>query len=702
MTGQNTILFLFNKTDLIPSGRKGPLNFIFGPLSEVIPPEPEIPCIYPIEIDRTSNQFNFECGCDYIDYDSNSIIIDCETSNCIDLTWKPTENGSVEFSLNCIPFSPSEDGEASFDLFCNDCNNPSNDVVFTNIRSYFGHTSYTTFLIDFANATSYFGFSSEVVALNVANMRIYAESYFGYSSSSELSRTYQFEASSHFGYESKSSILFDPYNQLIPTDQWASSYFGLYNSNNIVFDPYHEFFTPGNYADFRYGHELRTNNFVFDPYHEFFAEGNYGESHFGYELKTAQFVFDPYNEFFTIGASGSFYLGFYNDTKIQFNPYNKFDTDAISYFGYHSSGVIRYSDNQYISDLPINFDFGFNSSTVVKYADVRASITGLMYNGFSSDGSIQISPGFIGSSYFGYSGRLRYITIGRPYATFNNCIATFGYELHDNSSRPRYFDLSKNECCSPNPNQYSTIEMTDNDDWDVLYGLSIGWGFGVISELCTQPRFSSVAYTGFESKVVDNSVYLGIFECGFGVSAHTRSLQFDSSIEMGYGNFIIDQNEIKIELTKPLDETDTNYGFYFGHRVYTNLGASYSLGATSHHFGYYSSATINVEEALRGNFYFGYEMRGVLNRQATLWPTGLIFGFNSKTTFYEEPYIMSFGFSSECSGLVVENWVEFLEEGELNNDYLYQTENGDVDLTRPNGETMEAAPYTRYIKGRCY
>jgi hypothetical protein len=42
------------------------------------------------------------------------------------------------------------------------------------------------------------------------------------------------------------------------------------------------------------------------------------------------------------------------------------------------------------------------------------------------------------------------------------------------------------------------------------------------------------------------------------------------------------------------------------------------------------------------------------------------------------------------------------EDGELNNEYLFQNKNGDIDESRPNGESIEGYPFTRYIKGRCY
>ena len=60
--------------------------------------------------------------------------------------------------------------------------------------------------------------------------------------------------------------------------------------------------------------------------------------------------------------------------------------------------------------------------------------------------------------------------------------------------------------------------------------------------------------------------------------------------------------------------------------------------------------------------------------------------------------------SSMLQALVAatERIFEFLEEGELDNEYLFQTKNGDIDESRPNGVSLEGYPFTRYIKGRCY
>ena len=623
VAGQNTILFLFNENDLLASGKQGPVSFIFGDPDTT----PETPCVIPSRISE-SNQVKFNCGCNYIDYETNIITIDCTI--------------------------------------------PNNDIIFTNIRSYFGYSSNTHFLIDFPNNKSHFGFSSNTSTIIAADMRLVSTGYFGLDSNSFLTIERRLEASSHFGHTSTTGIVYDPYNEL---------------------------FDPGEYTQAVFGYELK-NVFVFNPYNEFFAPGEFAQSSFGYELKNV-FVFNPYNEFFNTGAYAGFYFGYENKASVQFNPYNPFITDVIGSFGYSVSSGFRYSDNPYISDDPINFDVGFESAVSVKYADTRASFLATSYNGVSSDVSVQISPGFIGRSYLGYSSKLRYIAVGIPYATFSSCVASFGFEMMDNGSRPRFFDISRTECCTITTNELHHIEMNDYDDWDVMYGLHVGWGLSSISDLCTQPRFASTSVFGLESKVVDNSVYLDHIEMSFGITAHTRSLQYSSNIEIGYGNFITDKNEIKIELTKPLDTFDSNYLFTFGASMFTNFGCSYSLGTTYHRFGLSLISDLFVEEALRPIARFGFYSESVLNREVKFFPS-FTFGYESKTVFYEAPYMMHFGFESYCESLVVENFVEFLEDGELENEYIYQNENGDRDMDKPYKVTIEGHEFTHYVRGRCY
>ena len=712
MIGQNTFLFLFNQNDLIDNSNKNKLVFIFGDTSSpVVPPN----CKKPIYIDYESNNINFNCNCDPIDYDSNNVTIKCKTVYiCPDVFWKEAEPGSASFNIECenedLLWKETEPGNVSFNIDCEcveedeDGGGPSVPILLENIRKYFGFSSSTAFSIDFNNNEFYIGYNSDF-SLYVADMRISSNSYFGFSSEYNLTIQKYFSGNSYFGLQSAGSILYDPYNRFFKDDESSKSYFGNALTNIIVFNPYHEFFdNKTRFGESRFGYENKNTQFVYDPYHKFFDNANdSARYYFGYENKINQFIFDPYNELFTLNETGSFSFGYEaKNTQFVYNPYNLLGLTNPFVLGFQSNSVIRYSDDPYITKEDIPFNFGFSSSTDVKLANVYFAINGRSYFGVESNSNVQISVGFISNSYYGYECRLRYITMGQYYATFNSCIAGFGFELHNNMQRPFYIDLSANHCCSITPMQLTRVEMLDEHDIDVRYGLDKGWGIAMTVEFAAEPRLSATMHSGFTSKVEDNSVYLGESYAGFGISIHTRGMYINGGVELGYGNFIIEQNEIKIELSKPLDPAEINYAIYNGFSSITLLGASYALYPYKNYFGQASNFVLTVEEALRSNFYFGYYSRGELNRRATIYPNRNAMGFSARASFYEPPMYAYVGLSMECEAIITENWVEFLEEGELDNNYVIPNKNGDPDLDRPQGESIEGYRYSRVIKGRCW
>ena len=105
---------------------------------------------------------------------------------------------------------------------------------------------------------------------------------------------------------------------------------------------------------------------------------------------------------------------------------------------------------------------------------------------------------------------------------------------------------------------------------------------------------------------------------------------------------------------------------------------------------------------LRAKFLFGYWSTARLNTWAVFQDNINYFGFISTGVFYEKPYELYFGYSAECSTIITENYVEFLEEGELINEYIYQTPNGDRDMDRPYQESIEGNEFIRAIRGRCF
>ena len=444
---------------------------------------------------------------------------------------------------------------------------------------------------------------------------------------------------------------------------------------------------------------LAQNNFIFNPYNQFLdGTNNYTSSYFGYETVN-NFIFNPYNAF-NQDQIGTFSFGYSLQNNFIFNPYNQFDGSIYSYFGYDSSSLIRYSDDPYISSEVI-YNFGYVSTNTIRYGDNIAKFDAVNYFGYNSNNWISYHHGFIAYNYYGHKTQLRNIITSVRTAVFTKCISYFGISLHVNSYSPFYLDLSKTDCCTKIYKPLLHIEMTDEHDYDVRYGNHRGWGYASVADLQAQPRFSLSFSHGYSSELVDNTIYIGHVEMLYGYSVNIRGLYYEKNYDISYGNVIVDQNEIKVELTKPIDEGIQNNKLDFGYSSWANLGASYALGTTRHSFGFYSYYALTFDEAMRGNFLFGYRSDVRLNTWAVFQNNRNYFGFISTGIFYEKPYELYFGYSAECSTIITENYVEFLEEGELINEYIYQTENGDRDMDRPYQESIEGNEFIHVIKGRC-
>lgn len=680
---QNTLI-IFNSNDLANN------NVItFGDA------KPVISTCYNEVISQT-NSFSFDCGCINITQ-SNSASITCRTINySCGLIWIDAPAGQAPFECICNTLWTDTNNFYISCVSSETTNNYINQSI-----SYIGVSSSFIFEFDIGSISLSFGYSA-ANALYVSNMRLYVSYDVGYSSSGTLISSALLSSSYYIGYGSTANVLYNPFN---PVTGVKPSYVGYELTNVFVFNPYHLFFAnSSDYAVASFGNQLK-NVFVFNPYHLFFANSSdYTAASFGNQL-TNVFVFNPYHLFFA-NSSDYAVASFGNQLKnvFVFNPFNPLPLFDSLYFGIEAKSVIRYSDNPNISDDPIYYYSGFETAANIKFANNRADLSTTLYQGYTSNTITYLSYGFIGRNSLGYSSRAKNIITALVRANFINCISSFGASLHNNQWSPRYFDLSNQQCCTIDKYELRHVEMTRQDGWEVIYGLDKGWGIACTSTLTAQPRFKVTNTVGFESKVYDTSVYLGVVNIGFGLHARANSLTGQFNINIGYGNFITDQNGIKVEISKPLDQTDINYRLTYGQSAWCNFGASYAMAPTANYYGQYSYFALQVIEPIRGYFYAGYSSYFTLNANFSLYPNTSNFGYSvSMVSFYEAPYYFAYGFESTAPTLITENFVILLEEGELSNNYIFVTENGDPLLSRPHdGVSIEGYPYTHYVNGSCY
>lgn len=388
------------------------------------------------------------------------------------------------------------------------------------------------------------------------------------------------------------------------------------------------------------------------------------------------------------------------NTFLIFNSYNPLwsaDKTVDMWYGHESYATMRYSDDPYIND--IEYKLGLTSNFDLDTQEGLYTFASDFELGIGVDTDLEYTIGLGGTAHYGIMSNILYIANLHVPVTFD-VVMTYGHVMHYNQFDVRTLDLLRKPCCAFHKNDLKHIEMTLEPDYDRQWMDWDMFNYKVEIMFTTQPRFSANISTGMVSDIVDSTSYISA-DFMHGVTANVRSMSFDSIIDLVGGNFIVDQNQIKVEMTKPEDEGVTQYGMTHGFNcesVFTTIREFRMQGE----YGFYHMiGDLIYDIPMRPNAIWGfhsYASLGTNNRYAPL--TG--FGVTSVATFYEPPYDGHMGWSSETSQLYTENFVEFLEEGEVKNEYIHQNENGDPDRTKPNGVTIEGYVYTHYIKGRCY
>ena len=583
---------------------------------------------------------------------------------------------SNNFTINCATIKTKETNY-NFIIDCS-CNN---EIVYVDLEesiNYFGFTAeipYISFISEF-ESNLYYGFDS-MSNIRYDNVRLKYDLYFGFESSANVLKFSYIVADSYFGFSQQSDIVYDPRNIVNGNFE-----FGLgFESNSLI--------------SYEQRNELSEKPFEFG---------------FGFATSDVTITWKSVEDF---GAINPFVFGFENKNQLLFNPRNEFFqsiTDSTSFnFGFSTEETpIRYNDdhNVYVND----FIFDLVSSNVeLTYANNRPSFDTTSFFGFGTNSSLATTSSFVCVNGIGYTSYIKHI-VSQVSVYFTTCEHfRFGFTMHDNDLNPKYFDLQRYEACCQKDlaTNFLHIEYNHNDEWDIIYGQENKWGFKSETLIRTQPRFECTQYFGFESYVEDTSVYFWDIDFGFGYNSNLRNIGTPTNIDLTGGNIINDDKDIIFELTKPNDESSfPYYVFHYGwsneHKTYFGMESSFSseIRYKFNKLGLVATFVLD-EEGWKAKGSFGFDVRSVLSIDDR-FPSTAVLGFESTARFYESPYESYFGFESVTTAIITENDVEFLEWGEIINEHLFQTENGDIDFDRPIKVSIEGYPYVHKIKGRCY
>lgn len=540
--------------------------------------------------------------------------------------------------------------------------------------------------------TSHYGFSANVLmTYDVINTFGIIEFNYGQQLNSLVTfdnNKFEFEYNFNIGYVSNTLVSFDDVNKF---NSDIDNNYGYESTALVIYGNPNPFELP-----FIGGMGYSVNSLVtFGEPNPFptVITSDYGfSSSFVLNTKLYEDLTD-FNKTFDLGYGHS------ANTFVIFNSYNPIlkDTDtANSQYGYSVSSSMRYSDDPYINN--VNFELGYSSSSEL---DIQVGLYTFAVDfnyGFDYKPNLEYTVGIAATGYYGINAILLYVAnLHTP--VYLDATMRHGYMMNYNEYDVRVLDLMKKSCCSFHKTDLKRIEMMDEPNYVRQYSDVDSFGIKVECVLRTEPRFAATISTGMRSDIIDPSVYLSaVFN--HGVTANVRTMNFDTNIDLVGGNFIVDQNEIKVEMTKPDDLPSSLYGMSYGFLSRSDLSTERAYVLTSQQ-GYNSTFSLYFESPLRGDMGYGFQSQATL-ATFMIFSGSMIHGTTANATLYEPPYTMNYGFSMNVSQLFTENFVEFLEDGELQSEYIHQNKNGDPDLTKPNGISIEGYIYTHYVKGRCF
>lgn len=680
MTG-NKITFLFKENEKIDVSNNT-VTFIFGESAPVNPPSQ--PC-YNQKINTELNTFTYNCGCKLITYDNNTFNQNCYKTPC-DVGYYDPNTTSFNIDCECDYIT---DGNS----FLIDCSSGGgtggNEVDFGIISSYQGYKVETVFSLDIYNVVSEYGHSSDAV-MNVADMRFPQDYPYGFESKSSLYTFKVFNNPLYYGHSVNTLISFDDRNAF-ETD--INSYFGHQVNGVIVYNPYNPFLTEINSY---YGHQVNTL-LLYNPYHEFSRIINFEIGHQANTLMT----FKEWENLVDSTQTIDIQYGHSANTYIHFDTYNELipnGSDTTFHIGWDSTNVIRYSDDPYIKDVDFYYGHVWNSDLEYDIGKFTFGFVG--YHGFNSDSKLDFVLGLAANGYYGWNTNLIYFKKGYQHATFN-ATSRIGFVLQNVFNNTKSIDLMRKTCCVIHKDDLRSVEMLEEPSYDKMFDEVDYFGILVDITLSTEPRFKTTFEYGMYSDIIDRTVYLDGFEFYHGISANTRNMSYDTSYELTVGNFMVDQNEIVVELTKPFDDIVADFYFSFGFESKSSIGVSPALPYLTQVGHYANLPELWFDSPMRPVFWYGFRSYSYMGVQYVL-PNRHYYGWSSRTIFYEPPHESFFGWTSIVDELYTDYEVELMDKGELDNEYLFQTKNGDIDHSKPNGESIEGYEYTHYVKGRCY
>ena len=257
-----------------------------------------------------------------------------------------------------------------------------------------------------------------------------------------------------------------------------------------------------------------------------------------------------------------------------------------------------------------------------------------------------------------------------------------------------YFDLDVSCCTDHFPGQQIShdIELNHSPFPDETYD---GDKVDIDIDLSTNVRFQFNFFGGETARTIDTIPYILGANMADGAGMHLE-LESVLNFRLCPGNFIPDGDNVYVELDFTDNDTcESNYIYTGETMALTYLEANQNFQTDSYE-GSNAIATLTVPiDAFALRMYTGETLILPVELGGASYE-----GASMRFSFYEPPIIAAHGEHVE-SDLVIKYDVRFEEVGCLDNEFIYQDENGDPIPEKFNPVPVELDPYQHDIRAIC-
>lgn len=245
----------------------------------------------------------------------------------------------------------------------------------------------------------------------------------------------------------------------------------------------------------------------------------------------------------------------------------------------------------------------------------------------------------------------------------------------------------------PGQKDVHNIELNDAEFPDQRFD---GDRVCVTMDLRAQPRFQFNFFEGARLDNTDVNPYIQGVRVAHGEG---MSIEFESVIDVPLcpGNFIPDGDNVYVELDVADDTRCVSDYAYDGTTMSVGTLQAHPRASAAVHEGSTMSFDLTLSPAWILNFFEGPTLTMANNPE---FSPAASFGAAMTVSFYIDPWVAADGATMEAS-LVIKYDVKFDEMGCLDNEFIYQDENGDPIPELFNPVAVELEPWQHDVKAHC-